>query len=143
MGIFREFTIWQISVLLGSIFCLSFSVALQRKMRQMVRDFTGEATHRVLRQAGRELLLAEASDWQFLISTFSARDYAEVRFNDHIDRFERLAELAGQIHAGSAVDSASEAFLIECEEKDSPFPDLDLSLWKPRLVSESDPILRK
>ena len=42
-----------------------------------------------MEQAAREVLLAEASDWQFLISTFAARDYAEVRFNDHIDRFDR------------------------------------------------------
>src|SRR5438552_3066279 len=34
---------------------------------------------RVISQATRELLLLEASDWQFLITTWSARDYAERR----------------------------------------------------------------
>ncbi len=34
---------------------------------------------RLMKQAGRELLLVEASDWQFLITTLAARDYAELR----------------------------------------------------------------
>ncbi|HLB25245.1 MAG TPA: 1,4-alpha-glucan branching protein domain-containing protein, partial [Nitrospirota bacterium] len=37
----------------------------------------------ILKQAARELLLMQSSDWQFLISTWSARDYAEMRFTEH------------------------------------------------------------
>ncbi|MFQ5811176.1 MAG: 1,4-alpha-glucan branching protein domain-containing protein, partial [Armatimonadota bacterium] len=33
----------------------------------------------ILQQAARELLLLQASDWQFLITTWTARDYAEAR----------------------------------------------------------------
>ncbi|MFX9169443.1 DUF1957 domain-containing protein, partial [Acinetobacter baumannii] len=54
----------------------------------------------IVRQCARELVLAEASDWQFLISTWSARDYSEIRIQDHIDRFNRLADLADSVHAG-------------------------------------------
>jgi len=49
---------------------------------------------RLLTQSGRELLLLEASDWQFLITTFAARDYAELRLAEHAESFERLAALA-------------------------------------------------
>jgi len=80
-------------------------------------------------QAARELLLAEASDWQFLISTFSARDYAEIRFQDHIDRFNRLADLAERVHGGGELTQDDEAFYEECRLKDAPFPDLDVSIW--------------
>src|SRR5207245_2633471 len=55
---------------------------------------------RLLRQAGRELLLLESSDWQFLITTFAARDYAELRVTEHAEAFERLATLAERRAAG-------------------------------------------
>src|SRR2546425_7711827 len=44
----------------------------------------------VLAQAARELLLAQASDWQFMISTGAVPDYAERRFKLHCDDAERL-----------------------------------------------------
>ncbi len=43
------------------------------------------AARPVLAQAARELLLAQASDWQFVISTGAAADYAERRFTEHCD----------------------------------------------------------
>jgi 1,4-alpha-glucan branching enzyme len=44
----------------------------------------------VLGQATRELLLAQSSDWQFIISTGAAADYAERRFGGHCDALETL-----------------------------------------------------
>ena len=44
----------------------------------------------VLEQATRELLLAQSSDWQFIISTGAAADYAERRFQEHCDDAEAL-----------------------------------------------------
>jgi 1,4-alpha-glucan branching enzyme len=41
------------------------------------------AVRSVLAQAARELLLAQSSDWQFIISTGAAADYAERRFQEH------------------------------------------------------------
>jgi 1,4-alpha-glucan branching enzyme len=43
------------------------------------------AARPVLEQAARELLLAQSSDWQFIISTGAAADYAEMRFRLHSD----------------------------------------------------------
>ena len=102
---------------------------IQRRMRKMAREYRNGPALRVLQQAGRELLLAEASDWQFLISTFSARDYAEIRFDDHVDRFTRLAEIADRVHVGAALTEEEQEFLEDCELKDSPFQDLDVSIW--------------
>lgn len=101
----------------------------QRRLRAMVDKVTGEAVRRVVTQAARELLLAEASDWQFLISTQSARDYSEVRFADHIDRFGRLADIADRMLAGSSLTPEEERFLLDCESKDAAFSEIDLSMW--------------
>lgn len=46
--------------------------------------------HFVLAQAARELLLAQSSDWQFIITTGNAADYAEQRFREHCDQAEGL-----------------------------------------------------
>jgi 1,4-alpha-glucan branching enzyme len=43
-----------------------------------------------VQQLCRELLLLESSDWQFLITTGAARDYAEMRFLTHNDQFLEL-----------------------------------------------------
>jgi 1,4-alpha-glucan branching enzyme len=48
------------------------------------------AARPVLAQAARELLLAQSSDWQFIISTGAAADYAERRFVEHCQDAEQL-----------------------------------------------------
>ena len=101
----------------------------ERRLRTMVAEYGKGAAREVVTQAARELLLAESSDWQFLISTKSARDYSEVRFVDHIDRFHRLADIADRVHTGSAMTPEEERFLLDCQEKDAPFAELDLSIW--------------
>jgi 1,4-alpha-glucan branching enzyme len=45
---------------------------------------------RALNQAARELLLAQASDWTFLIAMDSSARYAELRLVKHIDRAKEL-----------------------------------------------------
>jgi 1,4-alpha-glucan branching enzyme len=49
----------------------------------------------VLAQAARELLLAQSSDWQFIISTGAAADYAERRFREHCEDAEQLIAALG------------------------------------------------
>jgi 1,4-alpha-glucan branching enzyme len=73
---------------------------------------------RVLQQLARELLLAQASDWAFLIKTGTAHEYATKRTLDHVDRFNRLDHL---LQAGYH----DEEFLRECEERDNLFPNLN------------------
>ena len=80
---------------------------------------------RLVAQGGRELLLLESSDWQFLITTQSARDYAELRVGEHADDFNRLAELAERRLAGGALSQTDESFLAACEQRDGLFPDFD------------------
>lgn len=101
----------------------------EKEMRTLAGTIKSAAALEIATQAGRELLLAEASDWQFLISTWSARDYAEARFGDHIERFHKLALMARHVESGGVMTEPEKEFLLECQEKDACFPDLDIKVW--------------
>jgi 1,4-alpha-glucan branching enzyme len=75
----------------------------------------------VLEQAGRELLLAQASDWQFIISTGAAGDYATVRFNEHCDALEALLPF---LESSTSDLAAGAARAAELELIDGPFTNL-------------------
>jgi 1,4-alpha-glucan branching enzyme len=77
-----------------------------------------ERTDRVLKQLARELLLAQSSDWAFLMRTGTAGDYASKRTLDHLARFNELHDL---FLAGTL----DEKFLAECESRDNLFPKLN------------------
>ncbi|HEY7624584.1 MAG TPA: glycoside hydrolase family 57 protein [Candidatus Limnocylindria bacterium] len=77
---------------------------------------------RAQRQAMRELLLAESSDWPFLVTTGQAADYAVERFRTHALRFRRAVALA---RSGDATEDAVE--LVSLERADNPFPDASLA----------------
>ncbi len=77
---------------------------------------------RIVAQLGRELLLLQASDWQFLITTWAARNYAEARFAQHYADFTRLLELAKRVEGGGAVSSEDEELLVGKETQDFCFP---------------------
>lgn len=47
----------------------------------------------ILAQAARSLLLAQASDWQFMISAGEVPDYGEKRFTTHVTDAEALVEV--------------------------------------------------
>ncbi len=73
---------------------------------------------RALKQLARELLLAQASDWAFLMKTGTAPHYAAKRTKDHILRFTKLYE---QIK----YNRIDEAFLSNLEWRDNIFPDIN------------------
>jgi 1,4-alpha-glucan branching enzyme len=90
----------------------------------------GEATLLdITRQAARELLLLEASDWPFLISTWSARDYAEGRAALHFEAFQRLLEMAKRQAAGGPLGPEDAQYLQESRLREALFPELDLAWW--------------
>src|SRR5690606_29921989 len=94
--------------------------ARQRRAELLLRT-NSEAT----RQLARELLLLQSSDWQFLMTTGQAHDYAVERFRTHMERFDRLADAIEQ--NGGDVDSIT----TELWQLDNPFPDIDPSLYRP------------
>ncbi len=90
---------------------------------------TSALAGRIVRQLCRELLLLESSDWQFLITTGAARDYAEMRFRTHLEQFASLEECWRTYEAGGSLSPEQEVRLSQIEERDSIFPDLDPGFW--------------
>lgn len=73
---------------------------------------------RVLNQALRELLLAQSSDWAFIMGTGTHTSYAVRRTKEHVLRFGRLYE---DIQS----NSIDEEWLADIEHKDNIFPNID------------------
>ena len=82
-----------------------------------------------MQQLCRELLLLESSDWQFLITTGAARDYAEIRFLTHNDQFNEVKTIYQTFEANGRLTVAQEARLAEIELRDTVFPNIDPGLW--------------
>jgi 1,4-alpha-glucan branching enzyme len=76
---------------------------------------------RVLRQFYREKFLLESSDWPFLVSTWTARDYAEGRASEH---YSRARELAGWLLDRRRLGAAEEARLRAYESEDALFEEI-------------------
>jgi 1,4-alpha-glucan branching enzyme len=92
-----------------------------RRMTKLARAHVSNdnaLADRVLKQLGRELLLAQSSDWAFLIKTGTAKQYATKRVSDHLLRFNRLYD---EFAAGKV----DEDFLLNCEWRDNLFPNLN------------------
>ena len=81
-----------------------------------------ELTRRALNQAARELMLAQSSDWPFIMATGTTVPYANRRFNEHIAQFNRLYE---QLVAGEV----SETVVTDLEARNNIFPDLDYRIY--------------
>lgn len=77
---------------------------------------------RALKQAARELLLAQSSDWAFIMKTGSHVEYAVKRTKDHIARFTRLYD---DIRS----NSIDERWLSDIEYQDNIFPNIDYRIY--------------
>jgi 1,4-alpha-glucan branching enzyme len=75
-----------------------------------------------LNQAARELLLAQSSDWAFIMKTGTMVEYAVMRTKTHLLNFNSLYD---QLKSGSI----QEDFLSDLESKNNIFPDLDYHVY--------------
>jgi 1,4-alpha-glucan branching enzyme len=100
------------------------------KMEGLVARYTDTdgPMKKILNQAARELVLLQSSDWPFLITTGQARLYAENRFLEHVNRFQKLADIA---ETGRA-DKAAVALCNEIWELDKVFPEIDYHAFAER-----------
>ncbi len=80
-------------------------------------------TERCLRQMGRELLLAQASDWPFLVRMGTAGDYPVRRLRGHLENFGRLRAVL------EAPGDSAARIVAELEARSPLFPDLDWRHW--------------
>ena len=76
---------------------------------------------KLMNQAARELVLLQSSDGPFLITTVQARDYAEKRFLEHVDRFTLICDVI----EGKKVLSRADKTIEEIFDVDNIFKDID------------------
>lgn len=78
---------------------------------------------RLLNQLARELLLAQASDWAFIMTTGTTVEYAMNRTKTHIERF---FELEKQLKS----EKTDENYLSKLEWIDGIFTDIDYRIYR-------------
>ncbi|MCA1995248.1 MAG: DUF1957 domain-containing protein, partial [Coleofasciculus sp. S288] len=83
-----------------------------------------ELEWKALNQAARELLLAQSSDWAFIMKTGTMVPYAVRRTRSHLMRFNKLYE---DINIGK-IDSG---WLEKVEEIDNIFPSINYRVYRP------------
>jgi 1,4-alpha-glucan branching enzyme len=92
------------------------------RMTELAKTFShnhiDDVKRRALNQALRELLLAQSSDWAFILGSGTHTDYAVRRTKEHLLRFTRLYD---EIKA----NTVDESWLSEIEYKDKIFPNID------------------
>ncbi|MCQ8103888.1 DUF1957 domain-containing protein [Methylomonas sp. SURF-2] len=103
------------------------------EMEKMVGDLTAfkvsELQKRALNQALRSLLLAQASDWPFILKAGTTAEYAKKRFTDHLARFNYLHECIRK-------NRIDERYLTALEVMDDIFPDIDFRDYRPSKPKE-------
>jgi 1,4-alpha-glucan branching enzyme len=104
--------------------------AANRRMIALATRFRGSPpgspADRLLTQAARELLLAQASDWPFMIRAGTAVTYATNRLRDHLAAFDRMADLA----AAAPDDRAGADRLLAARVANwNLFPSLDFRVF--------------
>jgi 1,4-alpha-glucan branching enzyme len=78
---------------------------------------------RALNQCARELLLAQSSDWAFIMKTNTVVDYAVRRIKTHVLQFLKLDEMITQ-------NKLDEEYIRGLEWKDNLFPNLDYRVYQ-------------
>ncbi|MFM7465042.1 MAG: 1,4-alpha-glucan branching protein domain-containing protein, partial [Cyanobium sp.] len=102
----------------------------QRASRAMVRRVNrgvgSVEQRRLLTQAGRELLLAQSSDWSFILRAGTTTSLARERIHRHLDRFWRLMD---------AIENSTPLqpeWIQAVEREDGLFPTLNAADWTTR-----------
>jgi 1,4-alpha-glucan branching enzyme len=97
------------------------------EMEQLAIDFSSVSVlslqKRALNQAFRSVLLAQASDWPFILKSGTTIDYANKKIKDYLARFNYLHECI----RNNRID---EHYLLALETMDNVFPDIDYRDYK-------------
>lgn len=95
-----------------------------KRMEELAKAYPNSEgiRRRALNQAARELLLAQSSDWAFIMKTKTVVPYAVRRTKEHISRFTELYEDIRN-------ESINEARLSEIEYRNNIFPEIDYNVY--------------
>jgi 1,4-alpha-glucan branching enzyme len=95
----------------------------EQRFEKIVHEnkFATGIRRKILNQTARELLLLQSSDWPFLITTVQAKDYAEKRFKEFVDRFTLLCDFLEQEN----LDARLPETFDDIFDKDNVFKNID------------------
>lgn len=98
--------------------------AMERMIALSEREPHSLLEERALNQAARELLLAQSSDWAFIMRTGTMVPYAERRTKSHLLRFNKIYDdlMAESLDAG---------WLEKVETIDNIFPKINYRVYRP------------
>ena len=98
--------------------------AAQTRMVELAKQFPepDALQNRALKQAAREVLLAQASDWPFILRSGTSPDYAGQRIVTHLMRFTALYDQLTRT-------TLSEEWLGKVEAADNIFPNVNPNYW--------------
>jgi len=85
---------------------------------------------RALNQAARELVLMQSSDWAFLMTVGTAKEYSTMRTKEHVKRFIAIYEMI----TGNRIN---ESYIWELEQKDNIFPAIDYNVYSTKGLQEA------
>ena len=95
------------------------------RMVELAHNYCNEQDNlkiKALNQCARELLLAQSSDWLFIITNGTMVDYAKKRIKEHIGRFTKL-------YTQIKNDEIDSDFLESVEKKDCIFPEISFKIY--------------
>ncbi len=101
---------------------------IAEQMEQLAIDFSGinvlPIQKRALNQAFRSVLLAQASDWPFILKSGTTTEYANKKIKDYLARFNYL-------HESIRSNKIDERYLLALETMDNVFPEIDFRDYNP------------
>lgn len=97
--------------------------ASKAMVRRVNRGVASQAQRDLLVQAGRELLLAQSSDWSFILRAGTTTELARERIQRHLDRFWHLMDA---LDNGTTLPAS---WLEAVLKEDRLFPSLNAAHW--------------
>lgn len=94
----------------------------ERFLRYITRPSKRSLRLRALNQAARELLLAQSSDWAFIMKTKTMVEYAQRRAKLHLNRFLRL-------YSDLINNTLNSTWLKEVESRDNIFKNINCAAY--------------
>ena len=108
----------------GAIILRFIASAIRFPLLTALRKFAKPTAlqERALKQAARELLLAQSSDWPFILRTNTSPDYAKKRVKAHLLRFNG-------IYHQLTTKKLNDKWLAEIETRDNLFSEINVNYW--------------
>jgi len=102
------------------------------KLVSLTRKNRDQQMKTILTLCAQELMLLEASDWSYLVTTLEAPDYASLRVSNHYENFNRLLRIANDYLPDGTLAEYHQAFLTHLSIDNDFLGPIDPDWYFPR-----------